>query len=58
MAVDGDVRGNLAGTQIADERRNGPDNGPDSGPGKPVPTPDAFDIVASDFLALTARLGC
>ena len=26
--------------------------------GKPVPAPDAFDIVASDFLDLAERLGC
>ena len=30
----------------------------DDAPGKPPPAPDAFDIVASDFLELAERLGC
>lgn len=30
----------------------------DDDPDKPLPAPDAFDIVAADFLELAARLGC
>ena len=30
----------------------------DDDPGNPVPAPDAFDIVASDFLEPAERLGC
>ena len=30
----------------------------DDDPDKPVPAPDAFDIVAGDFLELAERLGC
>ncbi len=30
----------------------------DDSPDKPIPAPDAFDIVASDFLELAERLGC